>query len=137
MFGNILQNKNSFRVQVIYTQINRDADNHPSFTDYTFNTNDSLYFYPASTVKMPVAFLALQRLNELNIKGVDRTTSMVTDSNYTGQKYVLYRSAVADSRPSIEQYIKEIFLVSDNDAFNRLYEFLGQQYINDQLQQKG
>ena len=30
-----------------------------------------------------------------------------------------------------------MLLVSDNDAYNRLYEFLGQQYINDQLHQKG
>jgi len=35
--------------------------------------------------------------------------------------------------PSIAQYIKKIFLVSDNDAFNRLYEFLGQHYLNERL----
>jgi len=28
-------------------------------------------------------------------------------------------------------------MVSDNDAFNRLYEFLGQEYINDELHKKG
>jgi beta-lactamase class A len=28
-------------------------------------------------------------------------------------------------------------MVSDNDAFNRLYEFLGQDYINEQLHKKG
>ncbi|HEX4849698.1 MAG TPA: serine hydrolase, partial [Puia sp.] len=31
----------------------------------------------------------------------------------------------------------KIFLVSDNDAFNRLYEFLGSQYINDNLKRMG
>jgi len=30
-----------------------------------------------------------------------------------------------------------VFLVSDNAAFNRLYEFLGQQYFNEDLWQKG
>jgi hypothetical protein len=42
-----------------------------------------------------------------------------------------------DGRPSIEHYIKKILLVSDNDAFNRLYEFLGQEYINHTLHKKG
>jgi hypothetical protein len=39
--------------------------------------------------------------------------------------------------PSIEHYIKKILLISDNDAFNRLYEFLGQEYINTSLASKG
>jgi hypothetical protein len=42
-----------------------------------------------------------------------------------------------DGRPTLEHYIKKIFLVSDNDASNRLYEFLGQQYLYDQLSNKG
>ncbi|MFZ4771800.1 MAG: serine hydrolase, partial [Ferruginibacter sp.] len=33
--------------------------------------------------------------------------------------------------------IKKILLVSDNDAFNRLYEFLGQDYINQSLHHMG
>lgn len=42
-----------------------------------------------------------------------------------------------DGRPNVAKYIKEIFLVSDNDAFNRLYDFLGQDYFNRQLHRKG
>jgi hypothetical protein len=37
----------------------------------------------------------------------------------------------------VGHYIKKIFLESDNDAFNRLYEFLGQEYINNSLQKMG
>ena len=32
---------------------------------------------------------------------------------------------------------KKILLASDNDAFNRLYEFLGQEYINNSLRKMG
>jgi hypothetical protein len=39
--------------------------------------------------------------------------------------------------PSIAQYIKRAFLVSDNDAYNRMYEFVGQQTINEALHRKG
>ena len=136
-FASILKNKQDLNVQVIYTQINRDANNNPLFTDYTFNVDNQKYFYPASTVKMPIALLALQKLNELNISGLDRTTSMITDSSYFGEQKVLTDPLSVDGKPGIEQYIKEIFLLSDNNAFNRLYEFLGQEYINTQLHNKG
>lgn len=136
-FASILKNKQDLNVQVIYTQINRDANNRPSFKDYAFNVDESNYFYPASTVKMPISLLALQKLNELNIKGLDRKTSMITDSSFPGEQKVFIDPLAADASPCIEQYIKEIFLVSDNTAFNRLYEFLGQEYINTQLHNKG
>jgi hypothetical protein len=45
--------------------------------------------------------------------------------------------STSDGRPTIEHYIKKILLVSDNDAFNRLYEFLGQEYINNTLHKMG
>ena len=70
-FANILSNKDSLNVQVIYTQINRSKKNQPSFTDYTFNINKNNYFYPASTVKLPIALLALEKLNDLNMAGVN------------------------------------------------------------------
>ncbi len=40
-------------------------------------------------------------------------------------------------RPSVEHYVKKIFQVSDNDAFNRLYELLGQEAFNSALHNKG
>lgn len=136
-FNEILTKKDSFNVQIIYTQINRDKHNKPSFSDYTFNVNTNNYFYPASTVKMPTAFLALEKLNELKSKGIDKNTTMLTDSAYDKQDVVYTQPNSVDSRPTIENYIKQIFTVSDNDAFNRLYEFLGQGYIKDKLKEKG
>lgn len=132
-----LQNKDSFNIQVIYTQIDRDGKNKPRFTDYTFNVNPDNYFYPASTVKMPIAFLALEKLNQLKEKSVDRNAVMVTDSSFNGQQVAYTHPSSADSRASIAHYVKQIFLVSDNDASNRLYEFLGQQYLHEQLKRKG
>jgi hypothetical protein len=86
---------------------------------------------------MPIAFLALEKLNHLKDKGIDKFTTMITDSSFNGQEVVYTQPTDEQSKASIAHYIKQIFLVSDNDAFNRLYEFLGQQYIYDQLKQKG
>ncbi len=136
-FDSILQNRDAMRVQIIYTQIDRGANNIPRFRNYFFNVNEDQYFYPASTVKLPIAALALQKIHELGIAGLDRKTTMITESAYSGQSAVYQDPTAPDGRPSLEQYIRKIFLISDNDAFNRLYEFLGQEYINDQLHKMG
>jgi hypothetical protein len=136
IFKDILTYPDSFQVQIVYTQINRDAKNKPSFKEFYYHLGRN-YFYPASTVKMPIAFLALEKLKDLNINGLDKNTTMVTDSAYPGQTLVYNQSNSKDGRANIENYVKQIFLVSDNDAFNRLYEFVGQETIQEKLKQKG
>lgn len=137
MFDSILINRKEWNVQIIYTQINRDKNGNPELKNFYFNKNNARYFYPASTVKFPTALLALQRLNELKAKGIDRNSTMITQSAYSGQTDVYNDPNTPDGKPTITQYIKKILLVSDNDAFNRLYEFLGQEYINTELHKKG
>jgi hypothetical protein len=133
-FAEALQNRDSLRIQVVYTQIDRDRRNRPRFTDYYFNVDRNLYFYPASTIKMPVAFLALEKLNHL---GINRNATFISEKKMDGQTAVYNDPTSPDGRPTVEHYIKKLFLVSDNDANNRLYEFLGQQYIHEQLVKKG
>lgn len=133
----ILQQPDSFRYQLIYTEINRDQWNIPHFKNYYFHVSAGKYHNPASTVKLPVAVLALEKLQSLRSKGVDRNTTMLTDSTRSGQINVHVDTTAASGLPSIGHYVKEIFLISDNDAYNRLYEFVGQQRINERLQQMG
>ncbi|MDI3319336.1 serine hydrolase [Pinibacter soli] len=136
-FDTILPRKKDLKLQIIYTAIDRNKNNKPSFTAHYFNVNADNYFYPASTVKMPVALLALQKIHELNIKGVDKNTSFITETGFKGETPVYNDPNSPDGRPTIANYIRKIFLVSDNDAYNRLYEFLGQEYINDHLHAMG
>ncbi|HYF32737.1 MAG TPA: serine hydrolase [Chitinophagaceae bacterium] len=133
----VLDQPDSFQYQLIYTQIDRSISGRPHFKNYYLHVNKHRYFNPASTVKMPLAFLALEKLNELNIKGVDKHTPMLTDSSFEAQSRVWKDTSAANGLPSIAQYIRKIFLVSDNDAYNRLYEFIGQETINRKLWQKG
>nr|MBA2563634.1 serine hydrolase [Chitinophagaceae bacterium] len=90
-----------------------------------------------STVKLPVAVLALQRLNELKGKGITSNTTMITEAEYSGQTEVYKDTTAPGGKPTIGHYIKKILLTSDNDAFNRIYEFLGQKYINRNLYKSG
>lgn len=133
----VLQNPQEYRVQIIYTQINRDKNNKPSFKNYYFNHDPKLYFNPASMVKMPLAFLSLEKLNSLKEKGIDKYTPMAFDSSFAGQK-PLYKDPSSETGfPSIAHFIKRAFLISENDPYNRMYQFVGQQEINRNLHAKG
>ena len=136
-FDGILKNRNVLNVQIIYTQVNRQANGTADLTPYYFNVNPDKYFYPASTVKLPIVLLALQKLNELKGRGIDINSTMITETAYSGQSSVYNEPTAINGRPTIAHYIKKILMVSDNDAYNRLYEFLGQEYINTELKKKG
>lgn len=137
LFGDILANIDTFEVQIIYTQIDRDKNNFPAFTTFKYRINPKDYFYPASCVKLPVAILSLEKLNNLRIKGLDKYTPLRIDSVRALQSIVASDTSSENGLPSISNYIKKLFLVSDNDAYNHLYEFLGQKEINARLHKKG
>ncbi len=136
-FHDILKNRKAWNVQIMYTKINRNKQGIPDLEHHHFNVDRGSYFYPASTVKLPIVLLALQKLNELKWKGINRNTAMLTETAFSGQSAVFNDPTTIHGKPSISNYIKKILLVSDNDAYNRLYEFLGQGYINEQLHKKG
>jgi len=109
-----------YEVQIRYTQIDRKNDT-VVFTDYDFQVRDSQYFYPASTVKFPAAVLTLEKLNQL--KSTNRKTRFYVEGDSV--------------ETSFEKEIYKIFAVSDNAAYNRLFEFLGTDHINKSIAKKG
>jgi hypothetical protein len=136
-FGKILANPKDYRLQILYTQIDRDKNNIPHFKEYTYNLNPKEYFYPASTVKMPLAFLALEKINNLKMKGLTKSTLMVYDSVSDRQEQIYNNPYSINGTQNIEQAVKEIFLVSDNNAANRLFEFVTPHTVHEQLAKKG
>lgn len=135
-FSEISARPERYHLQVLWTQIDRSADGRPQFREYRYRVGAE-YFYPASTVKLPVAVLALERVNALAGAGVSAESWMVTHPLLDGDRLVEADSTTASGRPSVAHYIKRILLVSDNESFNRLYEFVGRDSINQRLQALG
>ena len=133
----ILKNPLGYRCQIIYTQIDRNKKGIPQFTNHYFNVDPEMYFNPASMVKMPLAFLSLEKLNEMNVGGVDKFTSMEFDSSYERQVSMKTDSSAENKKPSIAHFIKRAFLISENDPYNRMYQFAGQHAANKKLLKKG
>ena len=116
----VIDSFDQYEVQIKLTQINRDNDSI-IFKDYDFQVDDNNYFYPASTVKCPIAVLVLEKLNQLD--------SLNKDTRFYIEGDTVETTFAAD--------VSKIFAVSDNQANNRLLEFLGQDAINRNLKQKG
>ena len=117
---NVIDSVDKYEVQILYTQIDRRGDSI-ILTDYEFQLDDMKYFYPASTVKLPIAVLALEKLN-------------FTDSLNRDTRYYIEGDSVENT---FAEDISKILAVSDNHANNRLLEFQGQDDINLRLRNKG
>ena len=141
-FGPWADDPDGYEIQVLYTEVDRRADGSVRLTTHRWGAADtSQYFYPASTVKMPAAILALQRINELGATGLDPQTPLFhgtgTAPAAAPQTAVRTDSSAVSGLPSVAHYLRKIFLVSDNDAYNRLFEWLGPTYLNHALQRAG
>ena len=136
LLAETLQQAERYQLQIIYTQVQRTGG-LPKLNYYLFNVDADRYFYPASTVKLVVAALALQWLNQQQDPSLSAATAMLTDSVRPLQTAAWQDDTTANQLPNIAQYIRKILLVSDNDGYNRLYELLGQEYINSELKRLG
>ncbi len=120
----VFKNPQKYEVQIIYSRV-IEKDGKVKLKDFKYRVEPEAYFYPASTVKLPVGVLSLERINELNNDGVKIN------------KNTTYHLANDSIEHTIAKDIKAMFAISDNNAYNRLFEFLGQDYINSKLRAKG
>ncbi|MCA8829195.1 serine hydrolase [Hymenobacter pini] len=128
-----------YRLQVLYTQIRRDKQGQPHFRRYRYRVRPREYFYPASAIKLPTAVLALEKIHQLarQVPTLSSSSPLRIDSAAYGQTRVLRDTSSQNHRASVAQYVRKILLVSDNDAYNRLYEFVGPAALQQQLRRHG
>jgi hypothetical protein len=63
-FKKVFKKHKKYRFEIIYGQVNHEPGKTPRINKYYFG-DPSQYFYPASTVKLPIALKACQRINNL------------------------------------------------------------------------
>lgn len=117
----VLENPNH-EVAVRYTHIDRDPASRPEF--HSFARGTTSYFYPASTVKLPAVLLALEALGEdpLHDEGVTVDSPLRTADGTIS---------------SLRAEIRAILLVSDNDAFNVLFDLVGPDTLSTGMTARG
>jgi len=126
----VLSDLNSHEVQILFTRIHRDSLGKPKFESHKFQVNSKQYFYPASTVKLPLAILALQKIRKLQSQGIPIRPDTPFMVLYSKDVIKKTDTTHPKNKLTIAHLIKKIFLVSDNTAYNYLFDFIGRDDAN-------
>lgn len=116
----VVDSLSKYKVQLQYIKIARQQE-QVHFKTFDFQVDSTLYFYPASTVKFPIAVAALEKLNSVDTLSLDTKFYVEGDTTVT----------------TFRTCISEVFAVSDNAANNRLVAFLSFDTIHKRLRKKG
>jgi len=134
---NVWKNTDIHRLQIIYTRVLHDSLGNVKLKNYSYNLSENLYFYPASLVKFPVSIFALEKLNALASVKATINSKIAIESNYSCQSPVIIDNLSDNLTPTLSNYISKALIISDNDSYNRLYEFVGPEYCQKRLDEMG
>ncbi len=116
LFIKVNPTQNSPKLTYYYYQSIRKDTNNNQIQD----SEDQGFFNPASTVKVGISTLTLEKLHNLNLP---RETK--------------YKIAGTSQWYSLEEDIKKALVISDNQATNRLILFLGFNHLNSRMNSLG
>lgn len=126
----VLNNHKKYKLQIIYSQITHLTKDSVEITNSALL--DHNYFYPASTIKLPCAMLALEKLNELKI---EQDHYFKIDNEFLcGNSAHIHNSQ--NLKTSFYDIIRKMIVVSHNASYNSVYEFLTPGYIQKKLKSK-
>ena len=124
----------SFELQVLL----RPLTGPDSGVTHRWGVDPRRYFYPASTVKLPAAILALQWLEEQGVVGLDADAVWRFARGRPEQIPSEPEGSAENARPlTVRNLVTDAMVVSDNEAYNRLFEITGARYLNDELHRRG
>jgi cell division protein FtsI/penicillin-binding protein 2 len=128
----VLAEASDLRAQVLIGEL-VERDGKPVLVQHSWRA-DAQYFYPASTVKLLAAVAALERMRELQrgpAPKLDADTPLAFWPPRRGGAIVAQDSDnVTDGKLTLRHLVREALVVSDNESFNRLYEFTGHDRLN-------
>jgi len=147
LFGPLLADAPTFRLQLLISTV-ADTPAGPTITTTAFRA-DAEYLYPASTIKLCAAVAALQTIQDLRAAASAPNLPAVS----VDTPLALFRAGDAappltddptnlsrgddHARITVRHELRKLFLVSDNEAFNRLYDLVGHRALNERMHAAG
>ena len=139
-FERVIASPESFRAQVLISEVVTNRSGRIQLKRHGYRVGAE-YFYPASTVKLCVAVAALKTVERL------QPASLVTDLADVPMEIaplfpgdapqVTDASNVRGGYITVAHEMRKIALVSDNQAFNRLYDLVGHEQLNRAMHELG
>lgn len=117
LISTVKKDLKKYELQILFTQIDSTDQGGITFTDYAYQVDDTSYFYPASTVKLPIALFAAEYVDAHEKLSID----------------IPYLTSRDQALHTIGDDYRQIFAVSDNESYNRLYEIVGRDYVNNRF----
>jgi len=130
----IIKDKDNYEIQILYTEVSKNKLGQTEFSNFQFQLNDEKYFYPASTIKLPITVMALSKINELRADGLNISIKSKIQLTLINNKKEII---IKDSITSFQNLIADVFLISDNSASNVLIDFIGYNYFNSSMYDSG
>ena len=128
----VFSQQTKYKLQIIYGKtVHHQMDSVELIN--TKLTDSAYYFYPASAIKLPCAILAMEKLRELKIP--EEHYFRIGDKYTCGNTSHITKSQKQKS--SYHDIIQLMLAVSDNAAYNSVYEFLTPNYISSSLKNRG
>lgn len=139
-FGDALARPDARRTQIRVAVVD-DAgpEGRPRWFVDTFRP-DAEYFYPASAVKLAAAAAALGEMRAhaaAGATGLDRDTPLVFEALPGVSAAYARDPTAAGGRVTLGWEVRKALVVSDNEAYNRLFEFAGHRAMNERLWRAG
>ncbi|WP_428389320.1 serine hydrolase [Mucisphaera sp.] len=140
MWGGLLRDPTGHRVQILVSEVIEDPEGPPTLRRYRYRV-DAEYVYPASTIKLAgcvAALIELQRLQAESGLALTADTPLVLyPRREDGMVRVRDDSNVDNGTITLRQEIRKTCFVSSNEAYNRLYDFVGRDRLNQILWEAG
>lgn len=124
----VLEEAPRYRFQAVLGLLEETPDGRPRLVQHSFRAGGE-YLYPASTVKLFAAVAALEKLAALRRETglqVDADTPLAFHPLFPGEELEARDPAnLAGGHLTVRGEIRKALVVSDNAAFNRLFELAG------------
>lgn len=133
IINQVLESPATFRAQVLISEVVTDRQGRPVLQRSGYRVGAE-YFYPASAIKLCAAVVALQTIEELQEQASTSDLLEVPlaiaplfpgDAAQTNDVGNLSGGCI-----TVGQELRKLALVSDNEAFNRLYDLVGHEALN-------
>jgi hypothetical protein len=136
----VLYSPEEHRIQILVAEVIQSEGQAPSVRSTNWRSREE-YFYPASAIKLCAAVAALERLNEIQRTKEPAATDTTPLAFYSVRdpKELFTQDAtnLDGGTLTLAHLIRRACLVSDNEAYNLLYEFCGQQWLNERMWRAG
>ncbi len=129
----VLAAAESRRVQLLVSEVVTRQGAPDRLVRHGFRV-DAEYFYPASSIKLCAAVAALQEVQRLEtehgVKGLAEAPLTIEPLFPGDARQTNAPDHLANGRITVAHEVRKLALVSDNQAFNRLYDLVGHEPLN-------